>query len=367
MPFNPKSLPSDLKKKIKKRHPAAGEKEYRQFAYVFNNAMEEGQSEAKAFAKAWGVLNQNKKLKNSHRDTESAETKKNVKAWGKEHKWKDKKSQGLIELASILLKQGLYQEGLDVLDLMSSDSDEDLSLVDVSEYGFKTDARWMVDGKNIKLRDDVLESLKKAEDNLPDGYEFLILYGYRTLDEQRKIVKTQEKELKETNPDDWREKLKTYTGGYDELELDLDDISYLNHRSGRSVDLTLLYHGDEVEMGLDDDGNANMDSSDRLDSSDVSMDIKENRKIFADALSAEGFENYKEEWWHWGLKENNSDISNLELFEDVDGFYHKTKDSVKLGNKLLRDSNTFLLEGKRDFTIKEYDETKTDRRKDGSS
>ncbi len=214
----------------------------------------------------------------------------------------DLKRLRLIALASILSKQGLYQESLDVLDLMFSDSDEDPFLVDVSEHGFKIDARWLVDGKNIKLATDVLESLRKAEDTLPDGYNFLILYGYRTLDEQKKIVKTQERELKDTNPDDWREKLKTYTGGYEELKLDSDNISYLNHRSGRSVDLTLLYKDKEVEMGFDKNGNANMDQSDRLDSDDIDLDIKQNRKILADALSSEGFENYKEEWWHWGLK-----------------------------------------------------------------
>lgn len=98
MPFNPKKPPKDLKKKIKKRHPDAGAKEIRQWIYVFNAAIENGESEARAFAKAWGVLNQNDKLKDSHRKTNKKETIKEIKRLEKKKKRKKKSSMNSLLL-----------------------------------------------------------------------------------------------------------------------------------------------------------------------------------------------------------------------------------------------------------------------------
>lgn len=107
-----RKVPADVKKKIKKRHPGAGAKEYRQFMAVFEGAKENGESDSRAYAKAWGVLNQNKNLEDSHRKTDKEETKKKVKKWEKKHKWKDKKkkkkkkkssiSNELVKLAGVL-------------------------------------------------------------------------------------------------------------------------------------------------------------------------------------------------------------------------------------------------------------------------
>lgn len=91
MPYSVKNPPKDLKKKIKKRHPKATINEIRQFIHVFNNSISEGESEARAFAKAWGVLNQNKKLKSSHQKTNKKETIKEVNKWERKQKRKKKK------------------------------------------------------------------------------------------------------------------------------------------------------------------------------------------------------------------------------------------------------------------------------------
>ena len=86
-----KKVPADIRKKVKKRHPNAKTKHMRQFMAVFEGAKDNGESDSRAYAKAWGVLNQNKELKDSHRKTDKEETKKKVKKWEKKHKWKDKK------------------------------------------------------------------------------------------------------------------------------------------------------------------------------------------------------------------------------------------------------------------------------------
>jgi hypothetical protein len=102
-------VPSDIRKKIKKRHPDAGIKEMHQFMAVFDGAKNNGESDSRAYAKAWGVLNQNKNLGDSHRETDKAETKKKINKWEKKNKWKGKKkdkkssiSYDLQKLAGVL-------------------------------------------------------------------------------------------------------------------------------------------------------------------------------------------------------------------------------------------------------------------------
>lgn len=95
MPYSTKKPPKDLVKKIKKRHPKAGMNEVRQFIHVFNAAKKKGESEARAFAKAWGVLNENEKLKSSHEKTNKKETIKNIKKIERKEKRKKKKKSSL--------------------------------------------------------------------------------------------------------------------------------------------------------------------------------------------------------------------------------------------------------------------------------
>lgn len=109
MPYNSKNPPKHLVKRIKKRHPKAGAKEIRQFIAVFNGAVADGDGEATAFAKAWGVLNKNKKLKSSHHKTDPAKTKQETKKQDK----KKKKSSLDTEDKLLILSGGLYEMGFE--------------------------------------------------------------------------------------------------------------------------------------------------------------------------------------------------------------------------------------------------------------
>lgn len=108
MPYSASRPPKDLKKKIKKRHPKATKNEIKQFIHVWNSVYEKTNSEAAAFSQAWGVLNKNKKLKSSHRKTDPAQTKKDVKKYNKKHKIKPpkkkKKSKKKSSLLAALIK-----------------------------------------------------------------------------------------------------------------------------------------------------------------------------------------------------------------------------------------------------------------------
>lgn len=118
MPYSASRPPKDLKKKIKKRHPGATKKEIQQFVHVFNNVHEKTNSDAAAYAAAWGVLNKNKNLESSHEKTDPEQTKKDVKKWNKKNKIKPPKKKKktkkshliaeLIKVANNLDSQGHY-------------------------------------------------------------------------------------------------------------------------------------------------------------------------------------------------------------------------------------------------------------------
>lgn len=176
-----------------------------------------------------------------------------------------------------------------------------LNLVNVADYDFKIDLSQIKEySKNttISLNKDALNALKNARNDLPKNYDFIILSGYRTLEEQTNIVKLMEVELKKSHPDNYEELLKIYTGGYEELKL--KTFSHNNHRSGYAVDLKLTKNNKEADLG-----GQKMDERDKLPYYDNPISkkeqtIKENRSILKHVLTKNGFENNPNEWWHWG-------------------------------------------------------------------
>ena len=110
MPYSVKNPPKALVKRIKKRHPKAGKKEVKQFIHVFNGAIADGDGESTAYAKAWGVLNNNKKLKSSHHKTDPTKTKKETKKQDKKTKKKSSYDK-LIDLSNTLISLGQKDAG----------------------------------------------------------------------------------------------------------------------------------------------------------------------------------------------------------------------------------------------------------------
>lgn len=177
-------------------------------------------------------------------------------------------------------------------------------LVGVDGREVATDDRWQATQKKIKLQREALQALVSAQNSLPSGYKFKILDGHRTLRDQKKLVSEMEAKLRKSNPDNWKDLLTQYTGGYEELKLKGSDISFMNHRSGRTIDITLMKDGVELDMGLSPQGGAALDERDRLDyqGDKLNEEAKVNRKILQQALESKGFANHPDEWWHWGYK-----------------------------------------------------------------
>jgi len=176
-----------------------------------------------------------------------------------------------------------------------------LNLLNVEDY-FTVDLKQMKEysNSNILLNKDAIVALLKAQKSLPPGYTFAILSGYRSLEEQTKIVKLMEKELKISHPNNYIDLLNKYTGGYEELLL--KTFSYNNHRSGYAVDLYILKNNKEIDLGgqkMDERDNLNYYKN-KKPLSNKEQTIKNNREILNNALSNNGFNNNPDEWWHWG-------------------------------------------------------------------
>jgi len=178
------------------------------------------------------------------------------------------------------------------------------NLINLKDFGFEIDnslRKKYSESKNILLNKKPAEALLKAKNNLPKNYNFKIKDGFRTLAEQKRIVQNSEKEFKKSHPENWEKFLKIYTGGYEELKL--KKFSFMNHRSGNSVDLTITKNKKELNLGgvqLNEKDKLNYYEN-KTNLSSVEKKIKGNRKLLKNVMTKFGFKPYKLEWWHWGF------------------------------------------------------------------
>jgi len=152
------------------------------------------------------------------------------------------------------------------------------------------------------LAEEAARALLLAKNSLPEGLNLKIKDGKRSLAEQRRIVKQAEKELKKSHPDSWQELLTVYTGGYEELKL--KEISFMNHRSGLAVDLTIIKGEKDLDMG-----GVQLSAQDRLNFFErkskltrIEKVIRDNRRLLKAVMRKAGFMPYPLEWWHWGYE-----------------------------------------------------------------
>ena len=178
-------------------------------------------------------------------------------------------------------------------------------LVDLCDYDFEIKPWGPTE--DLKLNKTVVKVLQTAKKDLPKGYNFIIKDGYRSYEDQLNLVKSEEKRLKKSNPDNWEEMLNTYTGGYEDLERSKEEgISPMNHQSGLTVDISIVdENSDEIDkVGSEYSEKDSLDYyEDKKNLSEKDMEIKKNRKMLRDIMKKHGFDFYEKEWWHWGYKE----------------------------------------------------------------
>lgn len=129
------------------------------------------------------------------------------------------------------------------------------------------------------LRPDAAQALARVQDRLrAQGLGLMVWDAYRPVRATRAMV-------------DWAERSGNRW---------VVDQGYVAERSGHNtggtVDLTLvrLADGAELDMGTPFD-----EFSERAHTANATGDVARNRQILLDAMAAEGFANYPQEWWHF--------------------------------------------------------------------
>ena len=128
------------------------------------------------------------------------------------------------------------------------------------------------------LRPDAAAALARVAGRLASsGYGLLVWDAYRPLRATLAMV-----EYAETTGNEWL--------------LDGWVARRSNHNKGNTVDLTLvrLDTGAELDMGTPFDH-----FGDESRTANATGQVAANRRILVDAMRAEGFSNYSQEWWHY--------------------------------------------------------------------
>jgi len=137
--------------------------------------------------------------------------------------------------------------------------------------------------RTLRVRRSVLDRLKSAEDGLPQGFNLVVLDGWRTLDEQRALLS----HYGEAGP----------TDGY---VADVDPASMRPpHTTGGAVDLTLFSNGSALALGTDFDSFSSLAHFDAFEASDGT--VRRLRRALVTAMTSAGFVPYPFEWWHWSF------------------------------------------------------------------
>ncbi|MEK7087303.1 MAG: M15 family metallopeptidase [Patescibacteria group bacterium] len=146
----------------------------------------------------------------------------------------------------------------------------------------------------IYVRNEVYYKLKKATEMLPDGICLKIYDAYRPIEKQRE---SWEKALRETI----KEKNNLPQEKIERLSrLKVADPSrgeYGGHQTGGAIDVIFCEkNGKELDLGT---RVAEYNEKTKTKNSFLSEEVKRNRKLLKDSMTAVGFKNFPAEWWHF--------------------------------------------------------------------
>lgn len=149
--------------------------------------------------------------------------------------------------------------------------------------------------ETIENRPGVIERLRKAKALLPNGFNFKIWDGYRTLKVQKILYDDYYERLKAQHPDFTHEKLCQM------VEIFVSPPSHdplfpAPHNTGGAVDLTIIdADGRELQMGTPFDEFTEQSFTNHFKEGE----FYDNRMMFKEIMGKVGFANYFEEWWHY--------------------------------------------------------------------
>jgi D-alanyl-D-alanine dipeptidase len=151
------------------------------------------------------------------------------------------------------------------------------------------------EGAYAHLRSGLLARLERAARLLPDGYQLLIVEGYRPVSTQRRYFEEYRDQLLAASPELTPDEAHVAASRY------VSPVEVAPHTAGAAVDLTLCApDGTEYDMGTQvNDNPEESDGACYTAAPHISEDARAHRKILAAALEPAGLVNYPTEWWHW--------------------------------------------------------------------
>ncbi|HAU39806.1 MAG: D-alanyl-D-alanine dipeptidase, D-alanyl-D-alanine dipeptidase [Candidatus Peregrinibacteria bacterium GW2011_GWF2_43_17] len=183
-------------------------------------------------------------------------------------------------------------------------------LIDVRKFGFLSDPSYfkagISDNDVVTAREGVLRRLLDAKKELPQGWNFKIWDGYRTLGTQTVLYLGLYKNIIRKHPLRAPTRVKRATEKF-VMRPSFDYKKPSPHNTGAALDLTLVDKGGhELDMGT---------PFDLFDVSSYTMHFKSakegtpgykwhlNRMIPYSILVDMGFFNFPDEWWHFSYGE----------------------------------------------------------------
>jgi D-alanyl-D-alanine dipeptidase len=154
------------------------------------------------------------------------------------------------------------------------------------------------DNPLIKAREGIINKLREAKKGLPQGFNFKIWDGFRTLKVQKILYDDYYNRLKKDHPDFSHEKICQM------VEIFVSPASKnplfpSPHNTGGAIDLTIVdENGEELNMGTPFDEFTEKSFTNHF-SKDLENEAHKNRMMFKDIMEQAGFANYFEEWWHY--------------------------------------------------------------------
>lgn len=173
-------------------------------------------------------------------------------------------------------------------------------LVSLSDYPFVLETVYYDRGvsKLVShyLREGVTEKLLKIQEGFDGNYRIKILDGWRPRKVQNALYQEFWQQLQNDHPDWSDEQLRYGTEQFVTMANDPNRIP--PHATGGTVDLTLVdKNGNELDMGTVFDYFGPEAAPDYFDTRNET--IMTNRRLLADAMTAQGFTADEDEWWHF--------------------------------------------------------------------
>ncbi len=159
---------------------------------------------------------------------------------------------------------------------------------------FAKNIQTILDHSPYILRDSVVTMLNKASQNLPDGYNLVIIDTVRPLERQQNNWDKKFEEFSQKHPYETKEQIEARVG----LVVARPN-RFANHNCGGAVDVCLCdQYNNIVDCGYLPQDIKEMEFV-KMFSSHISDEQKTNRKILRDAMTNAGFVYYPGEWWHY--------------------------------------------------------------------